>query len=493
MINSSSQKIFNNSLLYTIGTVASKAVAFLLIPIYTYNLSNAEYGMATTITTFVGTFGIVMMLSLRAAIMRFFNDYEAGERRKFIGTITVTVLVNSLILCTALCLFRGLYADIFFKDIPFYPYVLIGIISLGTEGVYLIYQSVLQAEQSGGRYSLNSFLYLTINACATILLVVVFKLSVLGVILANLITNAGFAIYGLVDMFRRKYLVFAFDKQMFVKSIKYSLPILPHNLANDVNVYANKIIINNFLSYAMTGIYSVASQFASMVNLVQSSINLAFRPWFVEQMGQGVEGRKQIKYMTEMIMALFCFIAVCVCVFSREIVWLLASKAYFEAWLIMPLFVFVQLVTFIYYTHVQTLMYNIRISKYTAVCSIAGLITNVAVSLLLIKPLGVHGIALAQLAAKIVLSAIAVALSNHAEKVDFGLKRMILFLMAAIAFAGISMIFAKGVGEYISLPLSLALRLLLIVGAFAVYILRYLQDFKSLILGVLRRKGHKNG
>lgn len=492
MINSSSQKIFNNSLLYTIGTVASKAVAFLLIPIYTYNLSNAEYGMATTITTFVGTFGIVMMLSLRAAIMRFFNDYEAGERRRFIGTITVTVLVNSLILCTALCLFRGLYADIFFKDIPFYPYVLIGIISLGTEGVYLIYQSVLQAEQSGGRYSLNSFLYLTINACATILLVVVFKLSVLGVILANLITNAGFAIYGLTDMLRRKYLVFAFDKQMFVKSIKYSLPILPHNLANDVNIYANKIIINNFLSYAMTGIYSLASQFASMVNLVQSSINLAFRPWFVEQMGQGTQGRKQIKYMTEMIMALFCFIAVCVCVFSREIVILLASKQYFEAWSIIPLFVFVQLVTFIYYTHVQTLMYNIRISKFTSVCSICGLVTNVVVSLLLVKPLGVYGIALAQLAAKIVLSAIAVCMSNYAEKVDFGLKRMISYLVAAVGFAGISVVLSMCIGVYFNVIVSILLRLLVIAGAFAVYMWRYMADFKALVLGILRRKGHTN-
>lgn len=493
MINSSSQKIFNNSLLYTIGTVASKAVAFFLIPIYTYNLTAEEYGMANVITTFVSTFGIVMMLSLRAAIMRFFNDYEGMERRKFIGTITLTVLTNSFTLCAALCLLRGLYTDVLFKGIPFFPYVFLGIISLGTEGVYLIYQSVLQAEQSGGRYSLNSFVYLTFNAITTILFVVVFKMHVLGVVLANLITNAGFAAYGLFEMIRRKYLKFSFDKVMFVKSIKYSLPILPHNLANDVNIYANKVIISNLLSNAMTGIYSLASQFASMVNLVQTSINLAFRPWFVEQMGKGNEGRAQIKYMTEMIMALFCFIAVCVCVFSREIVLIMADKQYLEAWKIIPLFVFVQLVTFIYYTHVQTLMYNLRISKFTFVCSISGLITNIILSVLLAKPLGVYGIALAQLAAKTVLSAIAVVMSNYAEKVDFGLKRMIVYLLAAVAFAGVSVALSMCIGVYFNAFVSILLRLLVIAGAFAVYIWRYLEDFKTLIFGILRRKGHKNG
>jgi len=60
MINESSQKIFNNSLLYSIGMVLSKAVGFFLIPIYTYCVSTEEYGIATTINTFVSTFGIVV-------------------------------------------------------------------------------------------------------------------------------------------------------------------------------------------------------------------------------------------------------------------------------------------------------------------------------------------------------------------------------------------------------------------------------------------------
>ena len=111
MVNKSSQKIFNNSLLYALGTVASKAVGFFLVPIYTYNMSSEEYGIATTIISFVSTFGIVVMLSLRAAMIRFYNEYDTEEKKRFIGTIVTGVLANALLIGSLLILFNQLYAS----------------------------------------------------------------------------------------------------------------------------------------------------------------------------------------------------------------------------------------------------------------------------------------------------------------------------------------------------------------------------------------------
>jgi len=491
VINKSSQKIFNNSILYSIGTIATKATAFLLIPIYTYFLSSEEYGVATTITTFVTTFGIVVMLSLRAAIIRFINDYDEEQRPIFVGTILITVLANSLIFCSLLCVFRNFYADIFFKDIDFYPYILIGILSLGCEGVYLVYQSTLQAKQMGGKYSLNSFIYLFSRVIFVIILLVGLKLSVLGVIVANFLTNFLFAIYGIIDMKRKKYIVFSFNKEMFVRSIKYSLPILPHNLANDMNTYSTKIIISNCLNYAISGLYSLAFQFSSMVNLIQSSINLAFRPWFIEQMGEGENGRKQIKYMTVMIMSLFCFISVSVSVFSYEIVDIFSAEEYLEAWKLIPILILSQLITFIYYSHVQVMMYNVKASKFTSISSIVGLATNIIASLILVKLLGVYGIALAQVISKTVLSLIVVIMGARAEKVDFGLKKMIYLLLCAAVLILLSAVVVLGVASGISYVGSIVIRLLIIAIAYFIYIHKYAADFKVLILGLFSRKGKK--
>lgn len=491
MINKSSQKIFNNSILYAVGTIASKATAFLLLPLYTYFLNSEEYGIATTITTFVATFGIVIMLSLRASIIRFINDYEEKEGQVFVGTVFITVLLNSALLCSLLCIFRNLYLGIFFKNIDFYPYVLIGILSLGFEGVYLVYQSTLQAKQLGGLYSLNSFIYLFIKVIFSILLVAILKLSVIGVVMADLMSNFIFAIYGIMEMKRRKYMVISFNKEMFKKSIKYSLPILPHNLANDMHTYSTKVIIGNFLNYAVSGLYSLASQFSSVVNLIQSSINLAFRPWFIEQMGEGEKGRQQIKYMTVMIMSLFCFIAVVVSVFSYEIVSIFATGQYIEAWKLIPIFVLGQLITFIYYSHVQVLMYNVKFSKFTSISSIAGLLTNIFSSLALVRGLGIYGIAVAQVISKIVLSIIVVVMSKHAEDVDFGLRKMIYQLIWAALLIVVSVIIMIFSGGLISCVTSILLRLVIITVAVYIYICKYIKDYKVLLSGLLHGRVRK--
>ena len=487
MANKSTQKIFNNSLFYSLGTVASKAVGFFLVPIYTYSMSKSEYGIATTITTFVSTFGIVVMLSLRAAMIRFYNEYEDLEKPRFIGTIFSFVSFNALLICCLLCIINHIYMPLLFKSVDFFPCVFFGVLSLGTEGVYLTYQSLLQARQEGKRYSVNSMVYLFFHAITVIVFVALVKWGALGIVFSNFVTNTCFALYGVWSMRKSNLMVFCLDKEIIKKSLKYSLPILPHNLANNLNNYSVKIIINRFISYSISGLYTLASQFSTIVNLVQSSVNLAFRPWFIEQMQSGEEGRKQIKYMTCMIMSLFSFCAVTVSVFSKEIVYIMADRSYFNAWKMVPFFVFSQLISFIYYSHVQTLMYNTKMSKFTALCSTSGLLVNVIVSLLLVKNLNVYGILIAQIVSQTVLSVMTVLMSNKAERVDFGLPRMIVSLMMAAVLITLGSVISLNAANKLDF-IEIILKMIIAVIAFGVFIIPYFNDYKEFVFGIFGKK-----
>ena len=195
MINKNSQKIFNNSLLYSIGIIFSKAVGFFLVPIYTYCVSKEDYGIATTVTTFVSTFGIVVMLSLRASMIRFYNQYDEKEKPVFIGTIVSFVILNAIGICSLLCIFNYLYVSLLFEGIDFYPIVFLGVLSLGFEGIYLVYQSLLQARQDGKSYSKNSIVYLVFHAVSVVIFVALLNMGGLGIVLSNFLTNICFALY----------------------------------------------------------------------------------------------------------------------------------------------------------------------------------------------------------------------------------------------------------------------------------------------------------
>ena len=486
MINKSSQKIFNNSLLYSVGTVFSKAIGFFLIPIYTHNVSDADYGIATTITMFVSTFGIVVMLSLRAALIRFYNEYDETQKKDFVGTITAFVITNALIICTLLCLLRKIYTPIFFKELDFYPLVFWGVISLGAEGVYLVYQSLLQAQQDGKKYSINSILYLIVHAILVLIFVWAFQMGALGIVLSNCITNILFAICGVIVMLRTGVMCFSWNRQMLTRSLKYSLPILPHNLSSNASTYATKLIINNYIGYVLSGMYSLAAQFSTIIALVQSSINLAFRPWFIEQMKDGQEGRKQIKYMSVLIMAIYSFVAVLISSFCKEIVVLMTEASYVESWKMVPFFVTTQLIAFIYYSHVQALMYNIKMSKYTMICSLSGLVVNVIVAVMLVGPFNIYGVLIANFASQTIMATLTVMLSRKAEKVDFGLPKMILYVFLAIILSASGMFISWTSSEIRGTEI--LLKLMLTAISFMVFIFPYRIEVLNLIKGLLQKK-----
>ena len=490
MISKDSQRIFNNSLLYSLGTVLSKAVGFFLVPIYTYFLSSEDYGIGTTITTFISTFGIVVMLSLRAAMIRFYHDYDEAGKRRFVGTILCFVMINALVVCTILCLTEKFYAPYLFKGIEFFPFIFWGILSLGSEGVYLVYQSLAQARQDGKTYSLNSIVYLFFHFFTVVLFVAVFKMGAFGMVFSCFVTNFCFAAYGIFSMIRNKMLVFCIDKSMLLKSLKYSIPILPHNLSNNLNSYSVKLIVNYYIGYAISGLYTLASQFSTIVNMVQNSINLAFRPWFIEQMQRGQSGREQIKYMSCMIMALLSFCCTGVSLFSKELIIFLAEKAYTDAWLFVPFFVLGQLISFIYYCHVQTLMYNVKISKYTSICSFSGLAANIIFSFVLVKKIGMYGILISHIISKIILCTITVLMSNHAESVDFGLTKMLRQIAFFIFFVAVGMWISMYAPSRIVLG-AVGIKILLLALAAYVFLYPYLTSYITLFQGFFQKKRNK--
>ena len=489
MIDKSSQKIFDNSLLFALGTIFSKAVGFFLVPIYTYNVSDADYGVATTITTFVSTFGIVIMLSLRAALIRFYNEYDDQEKQSFVGTITCFVCINAVVICTLLCLLNRLYSPFLFKDIEFYPLVFLGVLSLGSEGVYLTYQSLLQARQDGKSYSVNSIIYLLIHTIAIIVFVLMLQMGALGIVLSNLVTNACFAVYGVISMLKKGYMRLSWNPSMLLRSLKYSVPILPHNLSSNLNTYATKVIINTYIGYVLSGLYTLAAQFSTIMSLVQSSINLAFRPWFIEQMNAGEEGRFRIKYMSIMIMSIYSFASVSISLFCKEILILMAEQSYAHAWKMVPFFVIAQLITFVYYSHVQALMYNTKMSKFTVICSSSGLAVNIVVSLLLVKPLNIYGILIASIISKVTMAILTVYVSRQAEKVEFGLRTMISYIFAATILIGFGMTVSV---RYVGISfVEIFLKLIILTVSFFVFIFPWRKDFLGFIIGTVKRTPDK--
>ena len=62
-VKSPFEKVISNSIFYSIGTILGKIVNIAMLPVYTYFLTDSEYGMVNTLTGFSTVLCIITMLS----------------------------------------------------------------------------------------------------------------------------------------------------------------------------------------------------------------------------------------------------------------------------------------------------------------------------------------------------------------------------------------------------------------------------------------------
>ena len=435
------KKVFNNSVFFSIGTLATKAISFFMLPVYTYCMSDTEYGKASTILAFISTFSLLVLLGTRAAILRFYVSFNDKEKKsRFVGSVFTVILLNGLLFLLLAVIFKDFLVHFLFTDMEFYPLVFMGVLSLIPEALYYAYQSILQAEQRGKSYTANSIAYMLLYAGLNLIFVLFIRMGALGMTIGMLFTPTIMSAAGIIRLIRRGEMKFCLDTKILKPVLRYSLPIVPHDLSATLATYISKIFLNKTVSYAATGLYTVASQISTIISLVQTSLNLAFHPWFYEQMEKGEEGRKNIKSFSVFIFIVYCYMSLLIVFFSQEVIAILTPEEYREAWKIVPIMTIALVVNFIYYTHVLTIFYNIKASRFIAVCSVSGALFNIIAAYFLVPAYNSMGAALAYFVSKCFTALITVVYSRRVQKVDFGLSKMIVFLFvtAALMLVGLS-------------------------------------------------------
>lgn len=425
-MNKDTAKVLKNSLFYSIGGVLSKGIGFIMLPIYTAFLTPDQYGVVNLITSFASVMIFLLELSLDAAVIRFYAEFkeDISKCKLFFGTIVIFVAINSILIMGLMIILGDMIGSLIFSKIAFYPYIFTGYLSLLFMPVYSIYQNILKAKQQGKEYIKNSIGYLFIHTILNVVLVVVFKMGAEGMLLSLLITNLLFMAFSIFDMLRKDIMVFRVDFKLLKLALKYSIPILPHNLSNYISIFSSKFFLGT-TKMASVGLYTVATQFSSIIDLVQSSINLSFRPWFNEQMKNGEEGKRNIAKFAESIFSLSCFVCIGVALFSQEVVYIMVDTKYHTAWQVVPILAASAAIKFVYYTHILVLMYSIKGSRFAFICSFSGSFANLITGYFLIPRLDMFGAATALLVSNILRSVVTVFLSNKFDSIGYNMIKIL--------------------------------------------------------------------
>lgn len=459
MESGSTRKVVNNSIIYTISGLFVKCFGFILLPLYTAYLTTEEYGLTGLVTSFTTTMSFVVALSLFSAVLRFYVDYNSDplKLKRFYGTVIVFLFLSGAVWTILFTIFREPLCKYVFSGVDYYPVVIVSIISLVFECPRSVYGYILRSQQKAVRYAVCSLAYFVAHVSMAILFVVKFKLGVVGVIGATMIANVLYTLYFLIKMSVDKEIVFCLDLKLLKEALKYSIPIMPHNLSTQIALLVSKALIGGTSTMASLGLYTVATQFGNIADTVQGYVDKAYGPWLYEKLHAKADNYKtSLRKTTKALISLIGLSFLVLALFSQEVIVLFLDHAYVSSWRFVPLIIGVFSIKTIYYFYVEILFYYKEASRKLFIATLSSSLLNVVLSAVLIPMAGVYGSIMADAIAMIIRCAIVIYISRKYDDVGLKISDFIInfFIIAAFTIAGLSLSLLKFSDQFSFINLS---------------------------------------
>lgn len=365
---------------YFSASIATTAIGFISIPIFTRLFTQADYGIVAVFSAYAGIFTIILSLNSYAAVSRYYYE-KTDDFGDFIGTTLILV-----------CLIFGLSIPIFvlFNEqiagllqlpglLPFYL-IFVSLFSV----ISTIYGQILYPQKKSKELSILRML----NGYLGFGIAVLFVYSLtenryLGQIWATLLVGLIFSIYYMIKI--HSYSKFRFKTEHLKYIALFSLPLLPHALSAIILAQFDRIMINAIIDTASAGLYSFGYNVGLLMLMVIYSLTPAIEPDFYKFRDNKEYDR--INALYEKVFSIVTIAALGLVLFAKEIVFILADEKFYPGLSVVPLVV----IGYVFYG--QSIVYGnyIGYKKKMAFVSIVSLtagISNIVLNAIFIPSYG---------------------------------------------------------------------------------------------------------
>ncbi len=249
------------------AAILSKAVGFLMIPVYTHYLTTADYGRLELLDLTATLIAMLASMGMSAAAMRYFYDSDDPRR----GRVAIsTALIGGCLFAAggASILMVGAWplAAALLGDGALYWYVILSAASLFFDSASSVAQSYMRILGRSGLLTTVSLLRLVVGLSLNILFVVVFRLGVAGVLLGGL--GGSLVAFAIQTVWLVRRVGLHFDGEVFGKLWRYGFPLVPSAFATFVVAYADRYLLRQFGTLDDVGVYALAYKFGFLVQFL---------------------------------------------------------------------------------------------------------------------------------------------------------------------------------------------------------------------------------
>ena len=425
-------RAFQNSLIYAIGNISRKAIAFLLLPLYVKKLTLADYGvlgiMEVSSQAIIAIFGLGLYMALNRW---YWDEQHKLKQKEIVFSVSVFLVVTSILAFLGFLPIANSFSNLMFSSGD-YTYILklVFLVSL-LEIIAQIFFSVMRLEEKSILFSTTNVIRLIVTLLITVYLIIFKDRGIAGIYEAQLV---GIVLYFMmISRFIFKHIVFKFQWSILQEMLHYSLPLILSSISGIFLTLTDRYVLNFMSNLDQVAIYNLAAKLAYVIMVfVVTPIRMSLTPILYKMIDQPDSKRFYSKVLTY-----FSFIIItCVMIislFSKEIIALFtgANSEYMAAASLVPI---IGMVIFVGMMK-DTVALGINIVKRTKTISIVmffAAIFNIGANLVLVPYLEATGAAVATLVSQILLFALIYHFAQKYYKIPYEIPKILKMIIISI-------------------------------------------------------------
>ncbi|MEY4767893.1 MAG: hypothetical protein RL637_532, partial [Pseudomonadota bacterium] len=445
-------KLISQTAIYGLSSIVGRFLNYLLVPLYTYYFTAAEYGVVSEFYAYAGFFSVVLLFGCETGYFRFRqNNTEIVD--KHYSTILWFIIVINSGFYALINYFQQTIAELL--NYPDHPqYIRWFSLILAIDAISSIPLARLRAENRPFRFALVKLSEILITIILSLFFIVYCrsahsnalidvnqiydpKIGVGYIFIANLIASASKLLL-LIPQF--KGLIDGFNRQLLKTVLKYSLPMVIIGFAGIINEMLDRVLLKQLLPYSNTtnlkllGIYSACYKLSILMSLFIQAFRYAAEPFFFSYAKQ-----QDAKFIYAKVLKFF--VIFCVFIFLMVSLYLdffqyFIGKEFRVGLSVVPILLLANLVLGIYIN--LSIWYKLTDKTFIgAMVSLIGAGLTIILNYLWIPIYGYQGSAWATLICYGLMAIISYLLGQRYYPVAYPLKRILSYILLGISLYAI--------------------------------------------------------
>ncbi len=380
-----SRQFARHALEYLLSNLFVRGITFLLTPLYTRVLSPEDFAIVAIANTLASALGLGIGLAVHSAVTRLFAECkDEQERRVFFGTLLIFSTVVPTVFGLVLHLLGAMGKLDVFEVVRFEPHLKLVLWSAVAGNLCNLPVSVYMAREEPRKVSAFNIGSGLVQLLLNILFVVVLGQGALGILRAGLAANLVMAAVSVLLIAGMAAPVVSL--RVLWHTLAFSLPLVPHLLANWALSVSDRLILERYVTQGDVGRYSLGYMFGLIVSVVAAAATNPINPAANRQLKDPEQAKNLPPLGTYALLGIVAF-ALPVSVSAREVVRIIAPRAYEGATDVVPWVVLGAVLQGVYLVWTTGTWYSRRTGLVPGVTLISALV-NIGLNLWLVPRYG---------------------------------------------------------------------------------------------------------